>query len=97
MAYLPIVQGVIREIYEDTVGQANVSVNVDTGIAISARQLSRVRGMLVVSSVAGGVPVITAAWALEACCELCVNSTSRSPLNVVPPVALAIVTRRWPL
>ena len=67
MAYLPIVfngapprQSSIREIYEDTVGQANVSVDVDTGIAISARQRSRVRGMLVVSSVAGGVPVITA-------------------------------------
>jgi hypothetical protein len=60
MAHTRQVSGVLREIFTGTQSAAGGNEVVDTGIRISAGQLSRVRGLLTVTSQVG-LPVVTAA------------------------------------
>lgn len=59
MAYTKIVSGVLREVFQEAVPQANVVQTVTTGIRISSGQLSRIRGFLTIDSVTG-TPAVTA-------------------------------------
>ncbi len=59
MAYGILIDGVIRQVGQDLVPAQNNGTVIQTGIAISAKQLSRVRGQLIITT-SVGVPTITA-------------------------------------